>query len=99
MSSMPPPAKTANFVMAVYQRQRRKSWRRCAKVLGLNSGAQARLIALGQRPAPTALVQQSTHAGIRNPKTLLKKIRRIALPFLEKQQSGSRTYNKKGHRT
>jgi len=84
--------------MAVYQRQRHKSWRRVAKICGLGSGAQARLIALGQRPAPPELIQQSTHAGIRNPKTLLKKLRRIALPFLEKQQSGSRVYTKKGHR-
>jgi hypothetical protein len=95
---MPPPTKTANFVMAVYRRQKKKSWRRVAKTLGLPSGARARAIALGQRPAPAALVQQATHAGIKNPKTLKKKLWRIALPFLEKQQSGSRVYTKKGTR-
>lgn len=95
---MPPPAKTRNFVLSVYRRQRKKSWRKVARICGLQSGAHARMIALGQRPAPAPLIQQSVNAGIKNPKTLLKKIRKIAIPFFEQQLSESRVYARGGKR-
>ncbi len=98
MPSMPPPQKTQNYVMGIYRRMRHKSWPRVAKIIGVASGARARMIAYGQRPAPPNVVQQSIHHGIRNPRTLLKKIQRVAIPFLERQQSATHVYTKKGHR-
>jgi hypothetical protein len=98
MQSTKPLPKVANFVMGLYHRQRKKSWPRVAKICQLNSGAHAQQIAKGLRPAPPHLIQMAANATIKGPKSLMKKIKRVAIPFLEKQQSDTHVYDKRGRR-
>lgn len=97
--------KAAQILMRAYRRQKKnkKSWAQVAKQYGLSNKGRAYMIAHGKlNPNPVrdrALMRAVLREcdAVRHPKMLLRFIRKVAVPFLERhQQSRTHLYERGG---